>query len=315
MKVLVALWGCLGAAWAAQSGRVTGMVTVEDGGALPGEARVQLSCPGGSSAGVQTKGTFDLALIAGYWTVGDTQLAPCDLLISLAGYETFQRKLPPTGVTNLGMVRLKARPGMRGMTYSGTSVMAPAEARTAYEQGVAMAAKKRVAEAQREFETAVKLYPRYATAWLQLGMVHQYQKRNGEAKEAFEKAWGCDKQFVLPLLHLAAIESGEKNWKRAADLTDQLIAINPFEFPEAYLYNAAAFYNLGHLTPAEQAVRKAIELDGKNEYPRSYQLLGRIREDRGDRAGAAEQYRAYLKYAPKGPEAAAVRARLAELLR
>lgn len=298
-----------------RSGRVTGLVAVEGGGAPATEARVRVTCPGGTTAGAMTKGPFDLLMIGGSLTTGDTQIAACEIVISLAGYEPFVGKLSPSAVTNLGLVRLKPRAGARGMTHSGTSLMAPDEARAAYEKGLALAAKKKVGEAQRELEKAVKLYPRYAMAWLQLGALHQHEKRNEAAKAAFAKAWECDKQFVLPLLHLAAIESGEKNWKRAADLTDQLIEINPHEFPEAYLYNAAAFYNLGHLTPAEHSVRKAIELDTKNEYPRSYQLLGRIREERGDHAGAAEQYRAYLKHAPKGPDAPAVRARLAAVMR
>jgi regulator of sirC expression with transglutaminase-like and TPR domain len=38
-----------------------------------------------------------------------------------------------------------------------------------------------------------------------------------------------------------------------------------------------------------------------------------ILEARGDRAGAAAEYRAFLQHAPKSPEAESVKARLAAL--
>ena len=293
-------------------GFVSGRVAIAGEGRLPDEALVQVSCPGGASRSVRTLDRFDVPIMPDpTWEAGQT--VACQLTVSLSGYLPHQSSVFPGGSVQAGLILLRARPGVKGFTYSATSLLAPPAAREAFERGLRWAQKKKHKEAIAAWEQAVQLHSKYSAAWLQLGIAQQSQQRNAVARDAFERAWAADAKFLPPLLHLAALASSERDWKRAANLSDQLIALNRFEFPEAYLYNAVAFYNLGHAQPAEQAVRSALELDQTHQHPKCHQLLGVILAERGEMATAVEQFRLFLKYAPKSPDATVVKARLAEI--
>jgi tetratricopeptide (TPR) repeat protein len=296
-------------------GLATGRIMIEGEGRLPDKALVEVVCPGQSVRTQLTDDRFDIP-VAPLQTgdaVNQNTSSLCQLTITLSGYLPVIRSVNASQQNNLGLVLLKPRPGIKGFSYSSTSLLAPAEARKLYEKGLAAAQRKRTQQAREAWEQAVKIHPKYAIAWMQLGVLHRAEGRSPQARQAFEQAMAADKQYLLPLLHLAALASGERNWKEAANLTDRLIDQNPLEFPEAYVYNAAAFYNLGHPQPAELSVKRAIELDVRHEYPRAHQLYGILLADQNKPKEAAEQFRLFLKYAPKSPDAAGVRARLADL--
>jgi len=293
---------------------VSGRLMIEGEGRLPDKALVEIVCPGNSARSLHTDDRFDLPIAltqTGDATPANSTL--CQLSITLSGYFPFTRSLSPHQIHQLGLVLLKPRPGLRGFSYSATSLLAPAEARKLYEKGLAAAQRKRTQEARAAWEQTVKIHPKHAAAWLQLGVLHRAEKRNADARQAFQQAIAADASYLLPLLQLAALASAERNWKEAADLTDRLIDRNPLEFPEAYVYNAAAFYNLGHLRPAEESIRRALELDTRHQYPRAHYLYGLLLAGKNESKPAAEQLRLFLKYAPRSPDAPQVKAKLAQL--
>jgi TolA-binding protein len=59
--------------------------------------------------------------------------------------------------------------------------------------------------------------------------------------------------------------------------------------------------------------RRAIALDTGHEIPRAERVLGTILAAKGDRAGAIEHFKAYLKIFPKATDAADVKQCVAEL--
>jgi tetratricopeptide (TPR) repeat protein len=77
--------------------------------------------------------------------------------------------------------------------------------------------------------------------------------------------------------------------------------------------NALANYYLKNLDAAEKSAREAERLDAQGRFPKSWQLLAAILSSRGANPEAAEQLRQYLKLAPQAPDAAAARAKLAQL--
>ncbi len=74
--------------------------------------------------------------------------------------------------------------------------------------------------------------------------------------------------------------------------------------------NAVAKYNLQDMDAAEKSALEAEKLDTRHIFPKSVHLLGVIRAQRQDYAGAAEKFREYLKLAPTASDAAQVRAQL-----
>jgi TolA-binding protein len=99
----------------------------------------------------------------------------------------------------------------------------------------------------------------------------------------------------------------ENKWADAVQLTQQLVALNPFAYPMAYFFNAAANYNLGNLDAAEQSARKFQQMDTAHSRPDIALLLGNILAGKHQYAEAAQLYRDFLLAKPDAPNAEEVR--------
>ena len=89
--------------------------------------------------------------------------------------------------------------------------------------------------------------------------------------------------------------------------------LDPFDYPQAFYYNSVANYNLQHFEVAEKSAVAAERLDTRHAIPKVSHILGLLLAIKKDYAGAAEHFKAYLKYAPTAKDAAKVRAQLAEV--
>ncbi|MGI5863981.1 MAG: tetratricopeptide repeat protein, partial [Myxococcales bacterium] len=74
---------------------------------------------------------------------------------------------------------------------------------------------------------------------------------------------------------------------------------------------ALARLDLGRLGPAEQAARRALELDASNA--RAHLVLGTVSQERGDTKRARSEYEEYLRLAPSGEHAKDVQAILSSM--
>lgn len=295
---------------------IRGRVTSAAGGSLSTPALIEALCAGNRQQSIFAKDDFHIAITSsGSLLTGGSPNAPCFLRISLTGHQpAFVSVGSPGGMEkDLGVIILRPRSGVSGETYSATSLYAPEKARNAFEKGRELARRGKLKEARKELETATRLHPKYAEAWCELGDVLNRLMLNAEARTAYNKASESDPHFLRPTVHLAMLAAGERQWKESVQLTDQVIARNPHDYPEAFLYNAAALFNLGLSDPAEQAVRRAIDLDQAHMFPKCYHLLATILDARGQKREAAANLRLFLQHAPNAPEADQVRRRLTEL--
>jgi tetratricopeptide (TPR) repeat protein len=108
------------------------------------------------------------------------------------------------------------------------------------------------------------------------------------------------------------LELSEQNWVNSARLTDRALELDPISYPEAYLVNALAHYNLENLDAAERSARKGQRLDLFNQYPMFYLVLANVLSRRNDDPGSIEAMRQYLKIAPDNEDAPLVRSRVQE---
>jgi predicted Zn-dependent protease len=90
-------------------------------------------------------------------------------------------------------------------------------------------------------------------------------------------------------------------------LSERVLALNAYEYPAAYYFNAVANYNLHKFDVAEKNARAARRLDSQYQIPKIDMLLANILLGRNEYAGAAEQLRTFLKYVPSGNEASMAR--------
>jgi tetratricopeptide (TPR) repeat protein len=220
----------------------------------------------------------------------------CDLRANLAGYRSDLISLAGRHVDepNVGTIMLHSLAHFEGLTTSATSALAPREARKAFEKGLEAKKKSKIDEAQDDFSKAAELYPRYASAWYELGGVYEKRERIPDARAAYAKSIAADSRFVPPYERLYLISLSETKWEEVAQITNQVMHLNPYDFPESLYYNAVANSQLMRLDIAEKSAREAVKFCA-TENPKVYYILGVILAKKHDFKGAAENLRIYLK--------------------
>jgi Tfp pilus assembly protein PilF len=218
----------------------------------------------------------------------------------------------PLDNPDVGTIVLHRMGRVEGTRISVTSLQAPRDAKKAYEHAEKAVKKQKWDEAQKDLEKAVAAYPRYADAWVLLGSVYRGQKRDADARHAFEQALAIDPKFMLPYFNLAVMAAADRDWQQVAALTDKALALDAYEYPAAYFYNAVANYELHKFDLAEKSARMARRLDSQHKIPKIELVLSNVLFAKNDFSGAAQQLKEFLKRTPRGPDADAARAALTE---
>jgi tetratricopeptide (TPR) repeat protein len=243
-------------------------------------------------------------------------LMGCEIRAALPGFRSDSINLGARRAfdnPDLGTIVLHRLANVQGATISAVSLQAPKDAKKAFDKGRDLLKKKKDSEAAKEFEKAVEIYPKYSTAWFELGRLKEQQSDPEGALKAYGQALAADPKYLNPYRQLAGIYVKDQKWKDAADTTSRLIKLDPVDFPDAYFYNSVANYYLKNYDEAEKSVREAQKLDSRNRMPKSNQLLGAILAEKQDYAGAAEQIKKYLTFLPAGQEAENAKKQLIEL--
>jgi len=247
--------------------------------------------------------------------VSDRRLMNCELQAKLAGYRSQVINLVnrrSMDDPNVGTILLHRVGTAEGNTVSAVSLAAPKDAKKAYDRGLEALKKQKTEEARKDFAKAANLYPKYATAWNELGKLQAVDDPEA-ARKSFGSAVEADPKFTGPYMQLAVMALHERNWQEVVQLTDRVVKLDPFDYPNAFFYNAVANYNLKRFEVAEQSAVQAEKLDTRHAMPQVNQLLGILLAKRKDFTGAAGQFRNYLQIAPDGAEAATVRSQLVEV--
>jgi Tfp pilus assembly protein PilF len=244
-----------------------------------------------------------------------------DAVINLVGLDTFG------GNIDVGAIVVQRAVKIKGMTLSAAPYQAPKDARRAYEKGLIAQKKGNLASAHKYFETAVQLYPKYASAWFQLGNVLQKEKQKEPARTAYTKATEIDNKFLPPYLSLASMASEEGDWTALLALTNHILDLDPLNHAavtgfivdldplncaDAYFYNALANYKLNKIVAAEKSALKAERIALPARFPQVHLLLAEIFARKNDYAAAILEMQTYLELAPNAENADQVRAQLAK---
>lgn len=235
-------------------------------------------------------------------------LSSCELRAVLAGYQStvaILRTTPDSWQTDIGTIFLKRIGNAPGTTISVTSMAAPKDAMRAYEKAQKDELEK-PAEAEKELNKAVHIYPQFAAAWTLLGDLHRQDGKLDLARGEYSQALAADPQFVSPTYGLAVIAMQEKKWEQAILLTDKILKLNAGAYPLVYFISAAANYNAQNFDAAEGNGRKFKALDTQHTHPDVCLLLSYLLSRKRDFAGAAHEIRDYLAAVPNAPNAEAL---------
>ncbi len=324
---------------------VAGIVVQDDGNPPPMETLIEQVCPSGvtkevyvspdGSFGYQVGGSGSVLPDASdvsspeTWnpsanslgnpsgSAGVVRLNDCVLRASAAGYRSSELPLyisQTSGSVNVGTLVISPSVRVTGTTVSVTNLAAPKKAKKALNQAEKAIQKKDLPDAEKELRAAIAAYPSYADAWYALGLICERSGRIEDAQNDFSTALKSDANYVKPYIELARMAAREPKWQVAADLTARALDLDPIDLPEGYLINSIANLYLNNVAAAERSAHKLERLDSAHRFPQVHLVLANILRRRNDRAGEADQLRAYLKYAPRAANAPQVYSRLQELI-
>jgi tetratricopeptide (TPR) repeat protein len=335
---------------------VLGQVKTSDGSAVPNDAMVERVCNESVRQQVYagSQGSFSMQLGSKADAVIDAsadsvpqdvtasnnamggiprhELQNCELRATAAGFRpTVVRLVDLTvsaGTVDVGAMVVERSTKVGGNTLSATPYRAPKEARKAYEKGMAAAKSGNLAQARKDYEKAVEMYPKYISAWYELGVVLQQEKDKDGARAAYKRACAIDTKFLPPYLSLAMMAYSERNWTEVLELTGHIldldplghtkvtgyvVDLDPLNSAEAYFYNAVANYELGRMDEAEKSAVKAEHVDLMTHYPQLHLLLAEIYAQKNNYGAAIEEVETYLALMPRGKDVEQVREQLAKL--
>jgi tetratricopeptide (TPR) repeat protein len=323
----------------------TGSVMLEDGSAPAESVRIEKVCDGRTSfeAWTDEKGHFGFKVTpggsdvsSGDASLGATQrndelnkamnatstqysmpitqaLRNCWLRAVLPGYRSENVNMAIKSTLDdarLGTIILHPLSRASALVVSATTLQAPASARKAYDKGLEAMRAQRWDAAISEFGKAVKIYPKYAIAWYQLGLARQSRNDLAGAAEAWQEAQKSDPRYVKPYENLTLAADHRGDWAESEKYSRLWLQLDPEDFPGAYLLNAVANARLNRPEEAERAVREGLRLDKDQKIPRMSYVLGLILMEKKEYAESAKCFRKYLELAPNANDAAIVRQQL-----
>ena len=318
---------------------LSGKVRIDDGSELTDAATIESMCNGDRhfEAYTDRKGNFsfefgkqrsmgndDVATTSATDMPGQPrsalqqrrELQQCELIAVLPGFTSQALELSAVDATesmNVGTIVLHRLAHVEGFTISATTAMAPPKAKKAFEKGRDEEQKKKWDAAEKKFQEAVQIYPKFAAAWLELGRMQLQRKDETAARQSWQQAVAADPQFVTPHQLLAGLAFQQQQWQEVLDQTSLALRLNPLSFAGEWYYSSVANYYLGHYDEAEKSARQGVQTDVEHRIPKLEYLLGIILARKHDFQGATEHMRNYVRLAPKAPDVAQVNEQIAKI--
>jgi tetratricopeptide (TPR) repeat protein len=259
------------------------------------------------------------------------ELTSCELRASAAGFHSTVMSLLDLdtlgGSINVGAIVVQRAAKIEGMTLSAIPYKAPRDARKAYEKGLEAEKNGKLANARQYFEQAVKIYPKYAIAWFELGTLLQKEDQNDAARTAYIQAAAMDTKFLPPYLSLASMAYEAENWTEVLKFTGHILDLDPFNkaaatgyildldplnYTAAYFYDSVANYKLNKIEDAEKSALKAEHLDLLTRFPQLHLILADVYARKNNYPSAISEIQEYLELVPHANNAHQVREQLAK---
>ena len=326
---------------------VSGDVRMEDGSAPPDAVQINRICNGRTTAAARTDtmGHFNFSVSASgggaatadaaqppaqasdlnkalnqtstqYTNPITTELRNCEVQAVLSGFRAENVRLSIRDTSDDGRVgTIVLHPLSRSgvLAVSVTTAGAPPAAMKSYAKGIELVGKQKWDAAEAEFTKAVKIYPKFAIAWYELGIVCEKRNELAQATDAWSEARKQDPKYVMPYESLAALADRQEDWTASERYSREWIQLDPNDFAAAYLINAVANARLNRVEDAELAARAGLRVDKEHKVPRLNYVLGLILMQKQRYAEAANSLRAYLELAPNAHDAAVVREQVTKL--
>ena len=310
-----------------------GSVVLNNGNRPPEKAVVQATCSGLVRGTTYTDSRGDFSLVLGEQSLnsnldfsvdsnerfgpqGSALRMPCFIRAKLAGFISSEFVVTRLSEKNLTVRLILRQIGgfeAAGSTVSLASLQVPGKARNEYEKALKKLDENDMQAAEAHLLKAVRLYNKYAAAFVLLARIQEQRNQLGLARDYYARAQEGDSHFAPGFARGALLAARENQWEEALKLARRAIEIEPSQSVQSRYVYAAANFNLGRLAEAEKAALAAAAVDRQHQQPRIQLLLAHIFEAKGNHAAAAKGLREYLKLVPESADARQAREQLAAI--
>jgi tetratricopeptide (TPR) repeat protein len=198
-----------------------------------------------------------------------------------------------------------------GAIVSAGDLKVPEQASKEFDKASALIAKQQWQKAIDQLNRALALYPAYAEAYTNLGVVYARLGDSGKERESLQKAIAANNHFAPALVNLARLEIKEHNFTAAETQLKQATSADPADARTMALL--AQVQLLDHhyedaIASAAKVHTMSHDADALVHYvaARAYERLNRLSE-------AVGELKIFLVEEPAGPRAAAALQELAAI--
>jgi len=147
-------------------------------------------------------------------------------------------------------------------------------------------------------QKAAQEYPKYAEAYLLMGIAYGHQNKWSDASSALEKAIEIDPKYTAAYLALGALDNEQKKFAGAETPLLKAAELNP-DSADVQLQLARTYLGLNRWQDADPHAQKAVQL--APDMAEGHVLLGNILLRKQDAPGALREFKESLRLAPNGP--------------
>lgn len=198
--------------------------------------------------------------------------------------------------------------GVPGSAFVSASDLAiPSRARKEFDKANELVGKQSWSQAIQKLNKAISIYPEYAMAYNNLGVIYFRLGDVAREREALEKAISINDHLALAYVNLGRMSLVAGDFKEAQNHLDKASGFDPTD-PTALILLAYAEFKELRFEEAIATTRKAHALGKPHAF--AHRVAARAFEQQGQAANAIAELELFLKESPAGPSADGARKEL-----
>jgi tetratricopeptide (TPR) repeat protein len=198
--------------------------------------------------------------------------------------------------------------GLPGSHFVSTSDLGiPNRARKEFDKSNALVGKQNLMQAIQKLNRAIAIYPGYAMAYNNLGVIYSLMGDVLREREALEKAISIDDHLALAHANLGRMKLVAGDFKGAEAAFDKASTLDPTE-PATLILLAYAEFKQQRFEQAIATTRRVHAMQQAHAF--AHRVAARVFEQQGQGASAIAELELFLKEAPAGSSADSARQEL-----
>jgi Tfp pilus assembly protein PilF len=184
----------------------------------------------------------------------------------------------------------------------------PRRAQKEFDKANELVAKQNLAQAIERLDKAIAVYPAYAGAYNNLGVIYARMGDREREREALQKAISINDRFAPAYVNLGRMNISTGDFSGAESVLNKASSLDPTDAMTLVLLTYSEFMNRD-IDQAIATAGKAHTLAGPHAFV--HQLAARAYEQKRDAASAITELEQFLKEEPEGSRADIARKELA----